>query len=122
MAALRWMIDVDGTISADPDAVGEVMRALKSGGCYVAIVTGSNPDSPSGPTWQSKVEYLKSVGVTDCWDDLVVVSGDIPAQKAAWFQQNKIDAAIDNNVLNAKAILKAGVPLVLVPWATREKK
>ena len=116
---LTFMIDADGTITADVPGFCDLMCALRADGNRVVIVSGSNPDSPTGPTWQSKVAYLQSVGITQCWDELVVVSGDIPAQKALWCQQNNVDVAIDNSKPNANALVAAGLPLVLVPWATR---
>ena len=50
---------------------------------------------------------------------MVLVSGDIPTQKALVCQEMHIDVVIDNDKQNAQAIIAAGVPLVLVPWATR---
>ncbi len=116
---LSFLIDIDGSISSDPPAFCDLMCALKADGNRVYVVSGSSPDSPSGPTWADKAAYLNKVGVTQCWDQLVVVSGDIPAQKALWCQQHGIDVAIDNDKNNAQAMIQAGVALVLVPWATR---
>jgi len=118
---LSFMIDIDQTISADPPALCDLMCALKADGNRVYIVSGNSPNSVSGNTWQEKCDYLNKVGVTQCWDQLVVVSGDIPAQKALWCQEHGIDVAIDNSIPNAKAMIAAGTPLVLVPWATRQK-
>lgn len=118
---LSFVLDVDGTISADPSGFCDLMCALKADGNRVYVVSGDSPDSPSGPTWQSKADYLNKIGVTQCWDQLVVVSGDIPAQKALWCQQHHVDVAIDNSIPNAKALVAAGIHLVLVPWATRQK-
>ena len=115
------LCDIDGTISAAPLQFSNLLGALQEQGNYIAIVSGSNPDSPSGATWQDKANYLQAHGVTDCWDILVVVSGDIPAAKAQWCVDNGVSVAIDNNVQNAKAMVAANVPLVLVPWATKEK-
>lgn len=117
---MNFLVDVDGSISSDPPGFCDLMCALKANGNHVFIVTGSNPDSPSGGTWASKIAYLEKVGVTQCWDTLTVVSGDVPAQKALWCQENKIDVAIDNDKRNAQAMIQAGVQLVLVPWASRE--
>ena len=116
---MLFMLDADGTITADVPGFCDLMCTLKADGNRVVIVSGNSPDSPTGPTWQSKVDYLQGVGITQCWDELVVVSGDIPAAKAQWCKDNNVDVAIDNSTSNATALVFAGVPLVLVPWATR---
>lgn len=116
---LRFALDVDGTISGDPEAYRYLMYALRDDDNYILILTGNGANGPSGGTWQSKLDYLEAVGITDCWDDMVLVSGDIPTQKALICQEMHIDVVIDNDKDNAKAIIAAGVPLVLVPWATR---
>jgi hypothetical protein len=115
------MCDIDGCISGSPEQFNTILSALKAAGHHVNIVSGDNPKSPSGPTFASKVAYLQSVGVTDCWDQLVVVTGDIPAAKAKWCKENNVQIAFDNSIPNAKAMIGVGVPLVVVPWATREK-
>lgn len=116
---LTFAIDIDGTISADPSAFCDLMCALKAGGNIVCILTGTGKGGPSGATMQSKLDYLQSVGVTKCWDNIALVTGDIPMQKALWCQQHNVDVVIDNDKDNAKALIAAGIPLVLVPWATR---
>ena len=114
-----YMFDIDGTIDANPHHFCRIMCALKAQGDHVSVVSGSGNNPPSGNTFQDKCNYLCSLGVTECWDDLTVISGDIPAGKAKWAQENGCSVAFDNSKANAKALLAAGVPLVLVPWATR---
>jgi uncharacterized HAD superfamily protein len=116
---MNFMIDIDGTIAAAPAIYCDLMCALKADGNRVYILSGNGNNGPSGNTWQEKCDYLNKVGVTQCWDSLTVVTGDIPAQKALWCQEHKVDVAIDNDKNNSKALIAAGVPLVLVPWATR---
>ena len=117
---LTVMVDIDGTISAAPQQFRDILGSLQNAGYHIVIVSGTNPNSPSGPTWDTKVAYLKDIGFTTNWDELVVVSGDLPQAKALWCQQNNCTVAIDNDKQNAQALVNAGVALVLVPWATRE--
>jgi hypothetical protein len=117
---MNFLVDIDGTISADPSGLCDLMCALKaSGENTIYIVSGNGATSTSGNTWQEKCDYLQSVGVTKCWDSLTVVGGDIPAAKAQFCKDHNVDVAIDNSKPNAKAMIAAGVSLVLVPWATR---
>ena len=115
-----YMFDIDGTIDADPHHFCRIMCALKAqGGNTIHVVSGSGNNPDSGNTWQEKANYLSSLGVTECWDTLTVVSGDVPTAKAKFCSDNGVSVAFDNSKANAKAILAAGTPLVLVPWATR---
>ena len=119
--SLRIMCDIDGTLNAAVPEMTALLRALHDAGNYVALVSGIDDNPKSGNTWQAKAQYLQSLGVTQCWDDLVVVSGDIPALKSQWCLDNNIDLAIDNSIPNARSLIDIGLPMVLVPWATRNK-
>jgi hypothetical protein len=113
--------DIDGVISAAPEQMQTILEGLRNDGHYIAIISAcENDPSPSGNTWQSKYEFLTSVGVT-AWDELVTVTGDIPKMKAQWNSDHAVQIFIDNNVQNAKASVKAGIPLVLVPWESKQK-
>ena len=122
---LTAMYDIDGTLSAQPHIFCQIMCALKAAGWHNAVVSGDNPDSPSGGTFQDKCNYLQSVGITECWDELVVIPSPTPeirAQiKAQWCKDNAVSVMFDNDKGNADAAVVIGVPLVLVPWATRER-
>ena len=116
------MVDIDGTVSDYPHLLCEVLCSMKAAGdVYVAIVSGASPNSPSGGTWADKAAYLNAQDFTKCWDELVVVSGDVPALKAKWCMDHSVSMAIDNSIPNAKALTDEGVPLVLVPWKSRTK-
>lgn len=112
------VVDLDGTISAYPTEMCDLMCALKSTGYTVVILSGSGDDPKSGNTFEDKCDLLKTLGVTQCWDTMVVVGGDIAALKAQWCKENNVSIMIDNNLANCKAALKSGVTLALVPWAS----
>lgn len=97
-----------------------IMSGLRDDGHYVAIISACEPNdpSPSGNTWKSKCEFLASVGFT-AWDELVTVQGDVPVLKAQWCSDHAVQIFCDNDKRNAKAAVKIGIPLVLVPWESR---
>lgn len=111
--------DIDGVISSAPELMQDIMSGLRNQGHYVSVISACEKDpSPSGNTWQSKCDFLSKVSFT-AWDELVTVSGDIPKLKAQFCKDRNVQLFCDNNKDNAKAAVKAGIPLVLVPWETR---
>ncbi len=114
-------VDLDGTLSDYPMQLRNIMIAMQSAGHHVVVISGSGNNPPSGDTWDDKIKYLAGLGCADCFDDLIVVSGDVPAQKAKWCADNGVHTLIDNSVKNVKAAADSGVPLVLVPWLSRVK-
>lgn len=115
--------DLDGTITAAPEQFGPILRALRTAGCRVVILTGTGDRTPPDQAgWDTKVAKLAALGCGDCWDHMVLLDGN-PAQlaqaKADWCQANEVQVLIDNTKDNARAATAAGVPLCLVPWASR---
>lgn len=124
-------VDLDGTIDASPTLFVTFLTALKTSGQTVTILTGAAGDANvSKQDIEEKKQYLARLGLGEAYDQLVVlpqVPIDDPDKdttlhdaKADWLAKNHVDLFIDNNKMNAKAAMKAGVKLVLVPWATRE--
>ena len=115
--------DLDGTISAAPEQMGFILRALRAYGCRVVILTGTGDGTPPTPAgWQEKVAKLDALGCSDCWDELFLFDGNpdtLAQEKADWCQTNGVQVFIDNTRANAKTATAVGVPLCLVPWASR---
>ena len=112
--------DVDGTADAAPHQIQELLQSLRAAGHRVSILTGTGDDEVTQDIFTAKANYLNSLGCGSCWDDMTVLSDkDIPGTKATWCADNGVDIMIDNDKDNAKAIAAAGIPLVLVPWASR---
>jgi hypothetical protein len=119
---MRIAVDLDGTIDANPEEMRSIMGSLMASGHYVVVLTGVGSDAPTQEEWQEKRNYLRSLGCGSVWNELVIVSHndkDLSDKKAQWCTENKISVMIENNKDNAKAAVDAGVPLVLVPWASR---
>jgi hypothetical protein len=119
---MKIALDLDNTIDAAPKQMQSLMSALKSTGHDVTVLTGSSSEPMTEQDWQDKANYLNGLGCGACWDSLVVLShanGDTADLKAKWCKDNSVDILIDNSKDNAKAATAAGIPLVLVPWATR---
>lgn len=102
------------------------MSSLQAAGHVISVVTGVE-NKPSKQDTEDKANFLNALGCGECYDNLVVLDHspdkdtDLHDEKAKWLTDNGVDVFIDNNTKNAKAAIKAGVPLVLVPWATKEK-
>ena len=119
---MKIAADIDGTIDANPDEMRSVLSALMQAGHYVVILTGTSEPPATKDDWDNKAAYLRSVGCGACYDELVVVAhkkGELGDVKAQWCVDNGVDVLIDNDKGNAKAATKLGIPLVLVPWASR---
>lgn len=116
---MQIAVDIDGTVDAAPHQFERLLSALRAAGHYVIMLSGSGNHPPSGNSYKTKCNYLSGLGLAECWDELVIVTGDVAQLKAQWCQDNNIHVLIDNSKSNAEAASKAGVALVLVPWATR---
>lgn len=117
--------DIDATLDGYPQEMLALMQGLKTSGHRIAVLTGTSDDQATQADWNEKAGYLVSLGLGECWDDLVVFSHNgqdedaLPNQKAQWCVDNGVHVFVDNNKSNARAAVAAGVPLVMVPWATR---
>jgi hypothetical protein len=116
-------LDIDGTIAAAPQQMQELASSLQAAGHRVSVLTGCASDPLTQQDWDDKANYLNSLGCGSCYDDLTVIShgvkGGLAQAKAQWCASTGVDVLMDNSKDNAKAAAAAGVPLVLVPWATR---
>lgn len=121
---MRVAIDVDGTLDAAPAELQTLMIALKSAGNTVSILTGMAKNKVTVRDFHIKADYLNRLGCGESWDDMTVLGhagGPIHVAKAKWCVKHNVDILIDNSVANARAAVAAGVPLVLVPWASKIK-
>ena len=119
---MKIAFDLDNTIDANPHHMQSLMSALKAAGQHVAVVTGTGDDVATEAEWKRKFDYLASLGCSACWNELIVLAHDgkpIEEVKAAYLKDNGYDILFDNSKDNAKEATKAGIPLVLVPWASR---
>ena len=119
---MKVAVDLDNTIDAAPKQLQSLMSGLLAAGHLVVVLTGTAEDAPSQEVWQAKADYLNTLGCGSCWSSMTVVAsadGSGAEAKAKWCDENGVDILIDNSKDNAKAATKAGVPLVLVPWASR---
>ena len=119
---MRIAVDIDGTIDAAPAECRTIMSSLKAAGNRVVVLSGTPFPTASQASWDEKRDYLVSLGCGACWDELVLVPhepGELADSKAKYCKDNGIDILIDNDKSNARAATGAGVPLVLVPWASR---
>ena len=116
------LVDLDGTLDAYPFELQSTMQALRAAGHQVYVVTGVTADAPTQDVLDAKANYLASLGLSECYDRLVIIAssdGNVAAQKAAYAASVGADMAIDNNIDNARAYAAAGVTLVLLTWQTR---
>ena len=119
---MKVACDLDNTIDAAPQQMQSLMSALMAAGHRVTVVTGTQSDQATQQDFDDKANYLNSLGCGQSFDDLVVLAappGDLANAKAEFLSANGYHVLIDNDKGNAKAATKAGVPLVLVPWASR---
>ena len=125
---MRVALDLDGTIDSCPREFQSIMSALQAASHTVTVVTGVEAAKVTKQDTEEKKNYLSALGCGQCYDELVILphtpdgeDHDLHDEKAQWLIDNGVDVFFDNNSKNAKAAVKAGVPLVLVPWASKEK-
>ncbi len=119
--------DLNGTLDAAPGQLGPLLRALRAAGHSVVVLSGVGHDTPDDPkeAFDVKVQQMIGLDVSDCWDSMVVFSikdgPDLAAAKATMAKTLGAALFIDNNADNAKAAVAIGIPMALVPQATRVK-
>jgi len=119
---MKFAFDLDNTIDATPHEMQTLMSTIKASGHWVEVVTGTGGDEATQAEWQNKVNYLNTLGCGACWNSLTIIAhpnGSSDQLKAKWLVEHGFDVLVDNDKDNAKAATAAGVPLVLVPWASR---
>jgi hypothetical protein len=120
---MRVAVDIDGTLNAAPEQFVGLLSAIKGAGYRVSVVTGASDNPVTQQTFDDKANFLNELGLGQCYDDMTVISsvGDLAQKKAKWCVDQSVDILIDNSIPNAKAAVASGIPLVLVPWASRVK-
>ena len=117
---MQIAIDIDGVISSAPEQMQTICAGLRADGHYITVISAIESDpSASGNSWASKAAFLTQVNFT-AWDQMVTVEGNVPKLKAQWCKNNGVQIFCDNNKKNARAAVAAGIPLVLVPWESRQ--
>jgi hypothetical protein len=119
---MKIAVDLDNTIDATPKEMQSLMSGLMAAGHSVVVLTGTAENTATKDTWDTKAQYLDTLGCSSCWNSLVIVAspdGSGSKAKAEWCDENGVDILIDNSKENAREATAAGVPLVLVPWASR---
>ena len=119
---MKVAVDLDNTIDATPKEMQSLMTALMAAGHVVVVLTGTAEDVVTQEVWNDKNQYLNTLGCSTCWNQLTVIAspdGSGSDAKAKWCDEHGVDILIDNSKENARAATAAGVPLVLVPWASR---
>lgn len=113
-----FAFDIDGTIDADPTNFLAIMQALRAAGNKIAICTGCAGRVVGPEDIAEKAQYLRSLGVGDAYDMLVVFPDPPHVAKADWCKNNGVNVLFDNSRENAE--LTSPFCTVLVPWSTRE--
>lgn len=119
-----WAIDLDNTITADPDAMRALMCGLRSEGTSVHIVSGVIAPTVTKDDLLAKEEALRKLGCGDCYDRLVGVANpknDVSDLKVAYMRHVGASVLVDNLKKNCKAARKAGFLALRVMGAKRAK-
>lgn len=113
--------DLDGTLSAYPDVLGDVLRALRQAGHTVQVVSGVDAKTVTQDDCNAKLEQLNALGLGDAWDSIVAIPKPHAASKAAYLESVGAELLIDNAIANVKTTAGEGIPSLLV-WNTKVKK
>ena len=114
---MRVALDLDGTISADPERFRKLAAALRAKGHKVTVLTGCHHD-PLLPTCKDeKKALLESCGFGHEYDKLKVYPQNSVAQdKADYCRRKGVAIMVDNSQRNAQYAPECTT--VLVPWHT----
>jgi hypothetical protein len=112
-AAVIVCVDLDGTISADPDFYRAAMAGLRMAGVEVHVLSGTHTDEVTPEEIAEKLALLAELGiVAGCeFDAAIAVAGpekNVPANKVAYMRHAGASVLADNDKPNCKAARKAG--------------
>lgn len=102
------MFDLDGTITAYPEQMNNLMNHLSKAGCDVQILTG-HKGIITPETIEQKKQLLKAHNAK--YSKLTIVSSpdnNVADQKVAYMKTVNATGLVDNNKHNVKAARKAG--------------
>lgn len=94
--------------------MSSLLCALRAAGHRVSVLTSCAKPNPGQSDLEEKAGYLRSLGLGNAWDTLVVMPWPPAKHKAKWCRKHDVDILIDNNSTNAQ--LASESCTVLVPW------
>ena len=104
-------VDLDGTISVDPEFFRAEMLGLRQRGHQVHVVSGMEHGKATPADVAAKRQELAKLGMSGSYDRLVVVDGPhskIPKHKVAYMKKVGATHLVDNRKGNCRAAVKAG--------------
>ena len=108
-----FAFDVDGTLTAAPDALGAIMRSLRAAGHTVLVLTATG-------TQAGRAQQLGNLRLGDAYDELIVCPGpttqDAGPQKAAVCRERGVAVLVDDNDWYQQCVTATGtVGLKMLP-------
>jgi hypothetical protein len=116
-------VDLNDTISAYPEEMGQLMRAYRAAGHEVHVLSGWKAESAGPEALEEKTCQLNDLGVGDAYDKLIVVAdpkNDVAEQKVNYMRHVGSTTLVDNSRKNGKKARKAGF-MALRPQGTKPK-
>lgn len=111
----NFAFDLDGTADAFPLDFECLISALTAAGHNVYILTGVSSDEVPPGVKESKIAYLKSIGIgPELYRDLIVCAHPHAETKIAAMEDYNIGVIFENNKGNCKAAVKAGFVALLL--------
>lgn len=116
-----FCFDMDGTLTAHPKVLGEIMKSLKKSGHKVYILTGSLGETPYDQLQKYRLDQAKSLGIIpeDHFDDIVSCVDStfegVANLKGRFCLEQKVDFVIDDMSLYIQAIRKESPETLVVP-------
>lgn len=104
-------VDLDGTISADPEFFRAEMLGLRQRGHQVHVLSGVEHGNATAADVAAKRRELAQLGMADSYDQIAVVDGPhskIPKHKVAYMRRVGATHLVDNRKGNCRAAIKAG--------------
>ena len=111
---MKVALDLDGTISADPEGFQHLASSLRAKGHKVVVLSGCHHDPITPECKAEKKAYLKELGFK-AYDKLKVYPQTSAAQdKGRYCREHNVALAVDNSLRNVQ--LMPQTTTVLVPW------
>lgn len=107
--------DIDGTLSAAPEAIGAIMRALRTAGHVVHVITGLGIGEVQQSNIDERKHQLKVLGVENDYDFLHIAVQPVVPDKANYCRDHNIVLMFENDMAYVNAIKQYSTCFYIYP-------
>lgn len=112
---MNFGFDIDGTITAAPEAYRVLMSSLRAAGHGVFVLTGTMDAEATPGHYQGRLQQLRLCGVAGYYDMLHIVTAPHALNKAKFCQEHQIAFMFEDARSYGEEIKKVATVVLMHP-------